>query len=165
MRLSEESHARLEEFFRWHGRDEKLRLPLMFIHAGFLSHHLAKVLRSAAFTVGRHVFVSRVYLARDKGGRLTIRGGLLAHEAAHVRQFQREGFLPFLYNYLREYVTFLFRTGKLDATARLAAYEQITREQEAREVEAAYLEWRVNVTPLLVEKDASRNRRFTLVPR
>lgn len=116
----------------------------MFIHAGFLSHHLTRVLRSAAFTIGRHIFVSQAYLKRDERGRLTMRGGVLAHEAAHVRQFQREGFLPFLYNYLREYATFLFRYGKLNATARRVAYEQITREQEAREVEAAYLEWRLN---------------------
>lgn len=146
MRLAEESHARLERFFRWYGRDEELRLPLMCIHAGFLSHHLTRVLRSAAFTIGRHIFVSQVYLERDDGGHLLIRGWLLAHEAAHVRQFQREGFLPFLYNYLREYVTFLFRVGKLDAAARRVAYEQITREKEAREVEAAYLEWRLSMT-------------------
>jgi hypothetical protein len=97
--------------------------------------------------MGRHIFVSQVYLGRDERGHLKIRGGLLAHEAAHVRQFQREGLLPFLYNYLRAYVMFLFGTGKLNATARRVAYEQITREQEAREVEAAYLEWRLNVTP------------------
>jgi hypothetical protein len=147
MRLAEESHARLERFFRWHERDEKLRLPVMFVHAGFLSHHLTRVLRIEAITIGRHIFVSPVELERDERGHLPMRGGLLAHEAAHVRQFQREGLLPFLYNYLREYLTFLYRIGKLDATARRLAYEQITHEQEAREVEAAYLEWRLNVTP------------------
>jgi hypothetical protein len=146
MRLSEESHARLEQFFRWYGRDEKLRLPRMFIHAGFLSHQLTRVLRIAAITIGRHIFVSPEYLERDERGHITIRGWLLAHEVAHVRQFQREGFLPFLYNYLREYLSYLFRIGKLNAAARRVAYEQITREQEAREVEAAYLEWRLSVT-------------------
>ena len=75
---------------------------------------------------------------------MTIRGWLLAQEATHVRQFQREGFLPFLYNYLREYLTFLFRVGKLNAAARHVAYEQITREREAREVEAAYLDRRLD---------------------
>jgi hypothetical protein len=147
MRLAEESHARLEQFFRWYGRDEKLRLPQMFIHAGFLSHQLTRVLHIAAITVGRHIFVSQVYLERDEGGHLTIRGWLLAHEATHVRQFQREGFLPFLYNYLREYLTFLYRSGKPNATARRVAYEQITREREAREVEAAYLKWRLTAPP------------------
>jgi hypothetical protein len=147
MRLAEESHARLEQFFRWHGRDEKLRLPLMFIHAGFLSHFLTRTLRIAAITIGRHIFVSPVYLERDRHGHVKMRGGLLAHEAAHVRQFQREGFLAFLSNYLREYVTCLFRAGTLNAAARRAAYEQITREREAREVEAAYLEWRLRVSP------------------
>jgi hypothetical protein len=119
----------------------------MFIHAGFLSHQLTRALRIAAITIGRHIFVSPVYLERDEGGHLTIRGWLLVHEATHVRQFQTEGFLPFLYNYLREYLTFLFRAGALSATARRVAYEQITREQEARKVEVAYLKWRLNATP------------------
>jgi hypothetical protein len=147
MRLAEESHARLEQFFRWYVRDEKLQLPTMFIHAGFCSRHLTRLLRIAAITIGRHIFVSPVYLERDGRGRLTIRGALLAHEAAHVRQFQKERLIPFLYNYLREYVTFLYGAGKFNVAARHAAYEQITREREAREVEAAYLEWRFNVSP------------------
>ena len=147
MRLAEESHARLEQFFRWHGRDDQLLLPLMFIHAGFLTHHLTRILRIAAITVGRHIFVSPVYLDRDLRGQMTMRGGLLAHEVAHVRQYQREGLLTFLYNYLLEYVTLLCRMGTLDATARRVAYEQITRETDAREVEAAYRAWRLIEIP------------------
>ena len=145
MRLAEDSHARLEQFFRWYGRDETLRLPVVFVHAGFLSHGLTRVLHIAAITIGRHIFVSRHSLERDLHGRMTIQGWLLAHEAAHVRQFQQAGLLPFISNYLREYLTFLYRSEKFDAAARRVAYEQITREREAREVEAAYLEWRRNV--------------------
>ncbi|MCA1555488.1 MAG: DUF4157 domain-containing protein [Acidobacteria bacterium] len=139
MRLAEESHARLENFFRWYGRDETLRLPLVSVHAGFLSHNLTRILRIGAITIGRHVFVSQIFLERDERGRLMIRGGLLAHEATHVRQFQQTGLLPFIYHYLREYLTFLFRSGKFNAAARQKAYKQITREREARKVEAAYL--------------------------
>ena len=69
------------------------------------------------------------------------------HEAAHVRQFQAAGMLPFVFGYAREYLTFLARGGKFDARARMEAYEQITREREAREVEAAYLAWRAGVSP------------------
>jgi len=76
-------------------------------------------------------------------------GWLLAHEAAHVRQFQRAGLLSFSFNYAREYLTFLARGQKFDARARMEAYEQITREREARAVEAAYLDWCASVPPSL----------------
>ena len=145
MRLAEESRARLEQFFRSHEGNAALRLPAVYIHGGYWSHQLTRALRIAAITVGRHVFVSRQYLRKDAGGRWTTPGWLLAHEAAHVRQYQREGFWPFLVNYAREYLSLMWKGGKFDAGARAAAYEQIAREQEAREVEAAYLKWRARV--------------------
>ena len=145
MRLAGESQARLERFFRWYRRDEALRLPALSVHAGFCSHNLTKAFGVAAITIGRHVFVSRKVVGRDARGQLTMPGWLLAHEAAHAAQFQQAGFLPFVFNYAREYVTFLAREGKIDARARAEAYEQISREREAREVEVAYLDWRVSV--------------------
>jgi hypothetical protein len=74
-------------------------------------------------------------------------GWLLAHEAAHTRQYQQAGLLPFIFDYVRQYLAFLVRRGKFDARARMEAYEQIAQEREAREVEAAYLEWRMSVPP------------------
>jgi hypothetical protein len=142
MRLAEESQARLERFFRSFEQDETLHLPPVFIHTGFLSHWLTKILRVAAITIGCHVFVSRDILQRDAGESIAISGGLLAHEVAHVRQFEQEGFLPFICNYVREYLTLVSRGGKLNSKARLEAYQQIGPEREARSVEAAYLEWR-----------------------
>jgi hypothetical protein len=147
MRLAEESRARLERFFRSYERDETLRLPVVFVHAGFWSDGLTRFLRIAAITVGRHIFVSRDAVRRNARGQLTMHGRLLAHETAHARQFQQAGFLPFVYNYAREYVAFLVRRGKFDGRARFEAYEQITREREAREVEAAYLKWSLNAPP------------------
>ena len=151
MRLAEESRARLERFFRSYEGDEELRLPSIHVHAGFWSDRLTRVLRIAALTLGRRVFVSRKVVGRNVDGQLMIPGWLLAHEAAHVRQFQQAGFLPFLFNYVREYLTLLMRGGKFDARARTEAYEQITREREAREAEAAYLKWRVSVPPSQVK--------------
>jgi hypothetical protein len=145
MRLAEESHERLERFFRSYERDEELRLPEIFIHAGFCSDALMRILRIAAITLGRHIFISRRIVGRNASGQMIAPGWLLAHEATHVRQFQQAGFLPFVYNYLREYVTLLARGGKFDARARTRAYERITREREAREVQAAYLIWRMSV--------------------
>jgi len=145
MRLAEESHGRLERFFRSYEGDERLRLPVVFVHAGYWSDGLTRILRAGAFTVGRHIFVSRKVVGRNASGQLTMPGWLLAHEAAHVRQFQRAGFLKFLVNYAREYLTLLVRGGKFGAEARTEAYRRIAPEREAREVEAAYLKWRVSV--------------------
>ncbi|HEY1404184.1 MAG TPA: DUF4157 domain-containing protein [Pyrinomonadaceae bacterium] len=118
---------------------------MIFVHAGSWSEVATRVLRVAAITLGRHIFVSRQVVRRNARGQLTMPGWLLAHEAAHVRQFQQAGFLPFLFNYGREFLALLARDGKYDARARTEAYIRLAREREAREVEAAYLEWRVSV--------------------
>ncbi|HEV2799229.1 MAG TPA: DUF4157 domain-containing protein [Pyrinomonadaceae bacterium] len=145
MRLAEESRVRLEQFFRSYERDEALHLPSLKIHAGFWSQSMTRALRVAALTLGRHVFVAREVVWRDAHGRQTIKGWLLAHETAHVRQFQRVGCVPFLYAYAREYLRLLVRGGRFDARARMKAYEQLSWEREARAAEAAYLEWRARV--------------------
>ncbi len=124
-----------------------LRLPPVHVHAGFWSKGLTRLLRIAAITLGRHIFVARGVLWRDVSGQLAMHGWLLAHETAHVRQYQRAGFLPFIFDYVRQYLVFLVRRGKFDARARTEAYEQIAQEREAREVEAAYLAWRTSVPP------------------
>lgn len=122
-----------------------LRLPVVFVHAGFWSGVLTRLLRIAAITIDRHIFVSRKLVWRNVRGQLTMPGALLAHEAEHVRQFQQVGILPFISNYVSEYLVFLVRRGKFDAKTKMEAYERITREREAREVEAAYLKWRMSV--------------------
>ena len=142
MRLAEESLVRLEQFFRSYERDETLRLPSLKVHAGLCARSLTRALRVAALTLGRHVFVARGVVWRDARGRQTIKGWLLAHEIAHVRQFQRVGCAPFLYAYAREYLSLLMRGGRFDARARMEAYEQLSWEREARAAEVAYLEWR-----------------------
>ncbi|HKP73779.1 MAG TPA: DUF4157 domain-containing protein [Pyrinomonadaceae bacterium] len=146
MLLADSSHARLERFFRAYLRDEAARLPRIFIHAGSFSGWLTRVFRIAAITVGCHVFVTPKVVGRDEGGRLTVPGWLVAHEAAHVLQYRREGFVPFLFNYLREYFASLAEGKKLGAEARMEAYRQLSREREAREIEAAYLEWCAGVS-------------------
>ncbi|HEX8458017.1 MAG TPA: DUF4157 domain-containing protein [Pyrinomonadaceae bacterium] len=150
MRLAEESRVRLEQFFRSYERDETLRLPPVQVHAGVFARSLTGALRVAALTLGRHVFVARGVVWRDGRGRQTMKGWLLAHEAAHVRQFQRVGCMPFLLAYAREYLSLLVRGGRFDARARMEAYEQLSWEREARAAEVAYLAWRGRVPLSLV---------------
>jgi len=143
MRLVQDSQAHLERFFRAHLKDEAINLPPIFIHAGFCSRWLTGVLRVRAITVGSHIFVTPGIIVRDNRGRMTIPGWLAAHEVAHVRQYQAQGSLPFVFNYVSEYLTLLWRSKDFGARGRMAAYEQIAHERKARTVEIAYREWRV----------------------
>ena len=141
MRLAPSAQARLEKFMREHVGDPALQLPRIRMHSGGFSRWLTKSLKVGAVTVGRHIFVAPVMVGRDEEGRLTFPGWLLAHEALHVLQFEREGYVRFLIKYLRDYFGALKAIGGWDAGARMAAYLAIGHECEAREAEAAYHSW------------------------
>ena len=84
--------------------------------------------RASGITLGNRVFIRREYFS-DRGD---IPLDLLAHEVAHVVQFMRDGTLPFLLRYVRDYVVGLSR-GLGDRTA----YLSIPYEVEARQVAEA----------------------------
>ena len=141
MRLSDESHSHVEQFFRAHRGDAGLVLPRIRLHGGVCARLL--MLASAgmgAMTLGRHVFVRPGLLRRDAAGRLTLPGWLVIHEAAHVLQYAERGFVRFLAGYLRGYWRALREGGRWDAPGRMAAYLAIEEEREARRAEDAYAE-------------------------
>ena len=112
MRLSDESHSHVEQFFREHLGDPGLALPRIRLHAGVCARLL--MLASAgmgAVTLGRHVFVRPGLLRRDSGGRVTLPGWLVVHEAAHVLQYAERGLVRFLRCYLRGYWRGCARAG------------------------------------------------------
>ena len=139
MRLSDESHSHVEQFFREHLGDPGLALPRIRLHAGVCARLL--MLASAgmgAVTLGRHVFVRPGLLRRDSEGRVTLPGRLVVHEAAHVLQYAESGPVRFLRGYLRGYWRALREGGRWDAAGRMAAYLSIEEEREARRAEDAY---------------------------
>ena len=143
MRLSRESHARVERFFREHRGEPGLRLPPVYVHAGPLARLLTGVSGGmSGITFGRHVFVSPSLVRRDARGRARVPSFLLVHEAAHVLQYEERGFARFLLGYVGEYLRRLRACGGWDARGRMAAYESIGVECEARAAERAYEEWR-----------------------
>lgn len=79
----------------------------------------------AAFTLGR-----RIYVRRTGGQAGPWLASLLRHELEHVEQYRREGIIPFLYQYLREYL--ILRAEGLEP---LEAYRAISFEKEARAAE------------------------------
>ena len=146
MKLSEESRAEMEAFLRWQLADEGLRLPPVSIYAGWFARLLVtKLLGVGAITFGRHVFVAPSLVRRSEGGRFVMPGRLLAHELAHVMQYESKGWLRFFYDYLKGYFRGLLKGRRWDALGRMNAYLAIAEERAAREVEHAYAEFRRTV--------------------
>jgi hypothetical protein len=143
MKLSEESRAEMEAFLRWQLGEDALRLPPVSIYAGWFARLLVtKLLGVGAITFGRHIFVAPSLVRRGEGGRFAMPGRLLAHELAHVLQYESKGWLRFFFDYLRGYFRGLRVGRRWDALGRMNAYLEIAEERAAREVEHAYAEFR-----------------------
>jgi hypothetical protein len=142
MRLSDESHREVEEFFRKHEGRPGLVLPPVYVYAGALARLLTEPARVGAITFGRRVFIRPTLIKRDSSGRASVPAWLLVHEAAHVLQYEERGLVGFFVGYLRSYVRGLKEGKGLNAAARNAAYLTIPEERAAREAERAYVESR-----------------------
>jgi len=64
---------------------------------------VTRTLKIGASTFGRRVLVSPALARRDASQRLIVPGWLVAHEAVHVLQYERAGFVGFLVSYLKGY--------------------------------------------------------------
>lgn len=142
MVLAPESHERIEAFLRDHLRNDKLKLPPIYIYSGRVARWLTERLQILAITFGKRIIVASKVVVRDETGRLTVPAALIAHEATHVIQYQEAGVVRFLFSYLREYWRALneHRQGWSKA-ARNAAYFAIKHEREAYGAESAYGTW------------------------
>lgn len=123
---------------RRHLDEPDLRLPQVSLYAGGAARLLMRVLKMGAITFGRHVFVAPQMLEREDNGRVGVPGWLVVHEAVHVLQYERAGYLRFFFNYLRGYWQALRAGGRWDAVGRMDAYMAIAEERAAREAEHAY---------------------------
>ena len=141
MRLASESHGLIEKFLRDRFHLPTLKLPPVFIYHGRVAHCLTKTFHIGAITFGRHIFVAPKLMERDGDGRLCVPGWLIAHEATHVWQYQREGFMGFLISYLKGYWRALRMEKSWNGEARMKAYLAIKEECDARESETAYAVW------------------------
>lgn len=89
--------------------------------------HIALASRADGIALGRSVFIRRDRVAPD--GTLPL--DLLAHEVAHVAQYLRDGTIPFLLRYARDYLA-----GRMRGLDDRRAYLAIPYEVEARAVAA-----------------------------
>ncbi|HEX8175296.1 MAG TPA: DUF4157 domain-containing protein [Pyrinomonadaceae bacterium] len=138
MKLAARSHEHLENFLREFYQDSTLRLPAVYFYTGTLVRLVTHALNVSAITFGQHVLISPELVNADSHGRQSVPGWLVAHEAVHVLQYKREGYIRFLMHYLFGYWRALRESGKWDRAARLRAYLAIAEEREAQEVERAY---------------------------
>ncbi|HEV2916029.1 MAG TPA: DUF4157 domain-containing protein [Pyrinomonadaceae bacterium] len=141
MRLAAESHRLIETFLRERFQLATLRLPPVFIYRGRLARAVTSTFKIGAITLGRHILVTPKLVTSDGGGNPSIPGWLIAHEATHIWQYKRAGFVGFLVSYLTGYWRALRAQPNWGREARLAAYLAIDEECEARESEAVYDRW------------------------
>ncbi len=141
MRLATASHQLIETFMAERFGLETLKLPPICLYHGRVANWLTRTFKISAITFGRRIFIASKMVVRDGSGRLSIPGWLIAHEATHVWQYQRAGFFGFLFSYLRGYWRALRAQQMWNGEARMAAYLAIEEECDARETEAAFVDW------------------------
>ena len=141
MRLAAISHGHIESFLREHLGDEDLRLPPIRIYHGGVARRLTRAFNIGAITFGRRVFISPAWVGSGRDGRPTAPGWLIAHEAVHVLQYEREGFIRFLIGYLVDYFRGLRARGSVGRATRMESYLSIAKERDAHEAGLAYLSY------------------------
>lgn len=140
MKLARESHLRLEKFFREYFNEPELELPPIYLHRGLIARLVTRWLRVGALTIGRHILLSPKQVTEAEGA-LRAKGWLIAHEATHVLQYEREGHARFLFRYFYGYWRALRGSGTWSREASMSAYLAIEAERVAHEVQQAYQVW------------------------
>ena len=96
---------------------------------GPLASGVTHLLGASAVTFGTRIFLS--FGASAEIARGTEDGRrIVAHELAHVEQYARDGFVPFLWRYIGDYFA-----GRFRGLSHLDAYAAIPYEREAQRAE------------------------------
>ncbi len=144
MILAKSSHAKFEEFYREFFDERKTRVPKIKIYSRRGAGLITRLFNINGITIGRHIFIRPQLTTRSDDLRLYAPKALIAHELAHVLQFQQMGFIKFFYTYLQNYWQALRLKEKWDFNARMEAYLEIPHEVEARQFAADFLNWLEN---------------------
>ena len=141
MKLAEKSRSKIEAFFREHLEDEQFILPDIHFYGGRWTHWMTSYFKIEGVTVGRRIFILPANFWFCERNLRRADEELIVHEIAHVLQYRREGFWPFLWKYLRSYRANLRVQARRDAAAKAQAYYEIPYEIEARRIAAKYIDW------------------------
>jgi len=140
MELADRSRLKFETFISENSRDE-YGLPAIKIFAKSGARMITTILGISGITIGNYIFVKPEIGIRDEESRLRFPSELIAHEIAHVLQYQRQGFFRFFSSYLGSYFRLLRQSKNWSMRSHLEAYSQIPQEIEAREFAAQFKIW------------------------
>lgn len=141
MKLEPELHRKLERFFRFYYADETLILPEVQIYVRRGAQCISKIAGAHGITFGRHIFIRPEIITRNSKNHLKIPKDLLVHELTHTFQYEKTGFLSFLFSYLKAYFSNLRGKKKWDIYSRVESYLEIPHEIEARDSAEKFVEW------------------------
>jgi hypothetical protein len=144
MILAKSSNEKFEEFYRDFFDEQTHTFPKIRIYARGGANLITGVLKINGITIGRRIFIRPQLINNSDDTLLRAPKALIAHELAHVLQYQRLGFFNFFYTYLAGYWLALRKKEKWDANARMEAYLEIPHEVEARQFAADFLVWLEN---------------------
>jgi Domain of unknown function (DUF4157) len=141
MFLAKDAHEKFEEFYREFFDERDRSMPKINIYARRGADLITRILNINGITFGRRIFIRPQLITSSDDGLWRAPKALIAHELAHVLQYQRLGFIKFFYTYLKGYWQALKKKEKWDANARMQAYLEIPHEIEARQFAADFLAW------------------------
>jgi hypothetical protein len=142
MRLSENSHRRLEDFFRFYLKNDAFKLPTVHFYTGKFTALLTRAINVNGITFGGKILIMPALVSLNRKNQKKLPDDLIVHEIMHVIQYANQGFIKFLYRYLKYYWINLRKTGEWNLAARRKAYLEIPFEIEAREAADEYLKWK-----------------------
>ena len=141
MKLAESSHQKIETFFRKYLDDDSFKLPQSYFYIGKFSRFLTAVLGVHGITFGRQIFILPNLVSMTDNQKQKLPKSLVVHEMTHVLQYRRDGFLKFIYQYLKSYLSNLKSEKKWNARTRRQAYLAIPYEMEARRAASEFVKW------------------------
>lgn len=145
MKLAESSHQKIEAFFREYLDDKSFKLPQSYFYIGKFSRMFTAILGVHGITFGRQIFILPSLVSLNENQSFKLPENLVVHEMTHVLQYQRDGFLKFIYSYLKSYCNNLKSEKKWNANTRRQAYLAIPYEIEARQMASEYAKWSENI--------------------
>lgn len=141
MKLGAKSHRKIEDFFREYFDEDDFRLPEIYFYGGKLTNYLTSFLKIEGITIGKRIYIFPDNFWVGENQKLRLDEELVVHEITHVLQYRREGFLKFLWLYMKNYYSNLRKKKKWDLYARSEAYFEIPFEIEARKAASNFAAW------------------------
>ncbi len=141
MQLSQNGQKLFAEFFSDSGLCGENEFPDIRVYAKRGSWIVTNLLMVEGITFGRHVFINPRLITRDESNVLRMSKILMAHEIAHVIQYERDGSVNFLKSYIGDFWRNFRKKRKWSLSTWFESYMEIPHEVEARKIAAEFTSW------------------------